>query len=118
MKRNMDLIRQLAIRIESADSHLQASEISIDSFTPAEILYHCVLMHEAGLIDGEMVSDLDCDGDGLIERLTWQGHDFLDAARDDRLWNRTMKTVREKVTSVTFDGLLVLLKAGALALIS
>ncbi len=118
MKRNMDLIRQLAIRIELADNQLDVGDILIETFSPEEILYHCGLMREAGLIVGQIVALPDGVGYGMISHLTWPGHDFLDAARDDKLWNRTMKTVGERVSSVTFDSLLDLLKAGALALIS
>ena len=108
MKRNMDLIRQIAFRVESSESYLESSKLEIEGFTESEINYHCSLMCKAGLIEGD-----DTDMEVLINGLTWQGHDFLDAARDDKLWNRTKNIIKETVTSVTFEGLIDLLKAGA-----
>jgi hypothetical protein len=40
---------------------------------------------------------------GFIYRLTWEGHEFLDAARDDTRWKRAWTIVREKAGSVTVD---------------
>ena len=110
MKRNMELIRQLAIHIEAASGLLPSNEIEIDPYSQDEITYHSGLMNEANLI---VTGDVADDGDMLIERLTWSGHDFLDAAKDDKLWNRVTKTIKERVTSVTFDGLMSLLKVSA-----
>ena len=35
-------------------------------------------------------------------RLTWQGHEFLDAARNEDRWNQAKKTISEKGGSLTF----------------
>lgn len=113
MKRNMDLIRKLAIHIEAAEDSIQSSGIVIEEFSSSAILYLCVLMHEAGLIEAEIAGDLSGHGDAFIARLTWSGHDFLDAARDETLWKKTTKEIKERVTSVSFDGLVDFLKAGA-----
>ena len=113
MKRNMDLIRKLAIHIVAAEDSIQSSGIVIEEFSSSAILYLCVLMHEAGLIEAEIAGDLSGHGDAFIARLTWSGHDFLDAARDETLWKKTTKEIKERVTSVSFDGLVDFLKAGA-----
>jgi hypothetical protein len=46
--------------------------------------------------------------------LTWQGHEFLDASRNDAVWKKTMDLVREKGGSVSFEVLkTVLIKLAA-----
>ena len=53
----------------------------------------------------------------LIQRLTSKGHDFIDAARSDTLWQKTKKNVRDTVGGVTMDVLLKYLKAQSLELL-
>ena len=48
--------------------------------------YQCKIMMDAGLVDGKEV-----EGKGLphfVYRLTWQGHEFLDAASDPTHWEK------------------------------
>ncbi len=60
-----------------------------------------MLLHEAGLIDAEKLTSADgvC---GKPKRLTYNGHEFLDAARSDAVWRkakeRSIKNLRN------FDG--------------
>ena len=38
----------------------------------------------------------------MFRRLTWAGHDYLDAVRDPKVWQKT-KDATEKVGSWTFE---------------
>ena len=40
-------------------------------------------------------------GGGFVRALTWDGCDYLDAIRDDGVWAKTKKLVREAVGSTT-----------------
>ena len=70
----------------------------------AAVGYHVELMEAYGLIDaavqrewgGEVVS-------GSIKSLTWDGHDFLDAIRDEKVWNKTKQVVKETVGDTTLS---------------
>lgn len=88
MKRDMDLIRQILLAIESHE-HGFAPEIKIDGYTQEEIGYHAILLGEAGLAE---VVNLTSHGskspEGQIIRLTWAGHEFLDSARNNKIWNQ------------------------------
>lgn len=60
------------------------------------------LLAEAGLIeviDAGSASSLYF----FANSLTWQGHEFLDAARDDTRWERAKKTALEKGGAMTFE---------------
>ena len=103
MRRRMELIRALALKMEEVDEAVDTGEIAVEGFTQEEIIYHCILMKEAGLIDcpddWQTVDNIGM----AVTRLTWAGHDFVDAARDSTLWNRAKRAIGEKVTSTTFQ---------------
>lgn len=97
MKRDMDLIRKLLLRIEAGErsfaprpaaaSGPETTEQSWDAFEAAEEILqeHLRLLSERGFIDSVVYLD----GQVLVERLTWDGHDFLDVIRDEEIWSRT-----------------------------
>lgn len=93
MKRDMDLIRKILLAIE-ADEHGFAPKIEIDGYTEEEIGYHAILLGEAGLVK---VSDVTSMGnkspEAIITRLTWAGHEFLDASRNNRIWNQAKDAI-------------------------
>jgi hypothetical protein len=88
VKRDLDLIRKIMFEIE-ADPKLdgQLKRVMIPDYSTDEISCHIGLLEEAGLIHAVTLS-----GDDRREHyatgLTWQGHEFLDAIRDDTFWQR------------------------------
>jgi hypothetical protein len=63
-----------------------------------------MLLVQAGYIEGEEAPD-----GWHASTLTWQGHEFLDAARDESRWNKAKKIVMEKGGAITFEMLKQLL---------
>ncbi|MBV9852527.1 MAG: DUF2513 domain-containing protein [Armatimonadetes bacterium] len=53
-----------------------------------ELAYHVKLLSQAGLIDVKHWQTGDGNEVWLPKTLTWQGHEFLDAARNDTTWNK------------------------------
>ena len=102
MKRNMDLIREILLRIESFPEPLGRIDLNIDEFSPKEIFYHVKLLSEAGLLEATSIHTI-----GMFEwyanSLTWEGHEFLEAARNDNIWNKAKKLVLDKTGSLPFD---------------
>src|SRR5262245_40060328 len=88
MKRDLDLIRSMLLEIESRD------EVSMpidDPLDDRRIAYHLLQMQEGGLITGIEATKV-TGGELLVHvttqpRLTWAGHEFVDAARSETLWN-------------------------------
>ena len=114
MKRDMDLIRAIAFKIEEATEAINSEEIQIEGYTDKQIGYHCEIMHEGGLIDAMSVATMDSQFAELrIKRLTWEGHDFADAARSDTIWNKVNGAVKTGAASVTFETFKELLKTAA-----
>lgn len=50
-----------------------------------------------------------------IKRLTSKGHDFVDAARSDTIWNKARATIAATVGGVSIDVLTRYLKSQALS---
>ena len=96
MKRDMDLIREMLLMVEAHPSGF-APKIEIPGYTQEQIDYHAVLLGEAGLAE---VIDTTTFGskspEAIIRRLTWAGYEFLDSARESKVWNQA-KDVISKV---------------------
>ena len=109
MKRDMDLIRAIMLKLETVeDATVFGSKLEIEGYDPRTLAYHCVLLHEAGFLSaismGEEFEDVQ------IYHVTWDGHEFLDASRNSKTWKSVMDKVKEKAVSVPFDLLFSLLK--------
>jgi hypothetical protein len=99
MQRNMDLVRAILTRIEQSSSGWAQQPFGIASFTPEEVGYHAHIMMEDGLIEGVDVTHLGSKSpEAVPQALTWKGHEFLDAARDQKRWNQA-KAIIGKVGS-------------------
>ena len=113
MKRDPDVIRELLIFFEEKlDSNLVAAKaININGHDSAIIQYHLDLMYEAGFLSGEPVRSSTSDRLAYILpfRLTWKGHEFLDAARNDTIWNKAKELLRTKSLTVSVEALYQLL---------
>ncbi len=103
MKRDMDLVRKILFKLEENPHGFNNKPLEIDGYSREEIGYHAALMHEAGLIEGIKFTHLQSESpDYLPHCLTWAGHDFLDACRDEGRWTRAKEIFRQ-LDGVTFD---------------
>jgi hypothetical protein len=96
MKRDMDLIRQLLFIVEEdpmfngqnwgqPDIYKKSFE---DGMSIEAIDYHLELLIEAGFLKGQSRAGF---GSPVINKLTWEGHEFLDNIRDHGIWTQTKK---------------------------
>ena len=120
MKRDMELIRKLVLAIEDAPTGYAPDNLTLEGYTPEQIGYHAHLMIQAGLATGSDVTHMGSSSpQAILTSLTWAGHEFADAARDEGRWKKAMGIVQEKGGSVTLSVLTQLLTAlmkGALGL--
>jgi hypothetical protein len=90
MKRDMELIREIALRIEEAPGGFAPQPFGVDGYSDEQVGYHVLLMMEGGLLHGfEVTSMNDSTPLALPNRLTWAGHEFIDAAREATRWEKT-----------------------------
>ena len=104
MRRDMDLVRSILQQVELADGPVSHGEITCDGHSEQELLWHIDLMAEHGLLDariqrasgGERIA-------AIVDGLTWEGLDLLDAMRSQRVWDRARDAIRRSVGSTTLD---------------
>ena len=95
MKRDMDLIRELLLRLEAFPLGLGAvyivqptsSEIAVPEYDPAMIYYNFDLLYQAGFLNngGNSRPGLEF----VYSGLSWKGHEFLESIRDPAIWRAT-----------------------------
>ena len=103
MKRDLDLARNILLAIENNENATGPDwkPLTIPGYSQEQVSYHIMLLDEAGLIEAEKLTTFD----GFkweYERLTWQGHEFLDSARDENLWKQA-KNKLEEIKNPSFE---------------
>ena len=117
MKLDSDLARDILLAVEASPANRPAGDIDIDGRSRDEILEHVALLAEAGLIEARIQKSGMGGGRILavhVQRLTWEGHEFLNHARNDGLWARAKQVVISKTGTLSFELLSEALKRLAL----
>lgn len=95
MKRDMEVIRKILFAGEEPPNPKSVSGLTrIPDIEPLVAAYHVALLKDAGYVE----ATVDKKANGLPWRfmglrLTWTGHEFLDAMRDDTVWKKVKKHV-------------------------
>jgi hypothetical protein len=112
MKRNLDLVRSILLEIESWPADTHGKGVEIEGYSHEEVTYNAFLLHDAGYIDAIVSKTMG--GNSIYPtQLTWNGHEFLDEARDKTTWEKA-KSVVTKVGQSSFSVLRpVLVRLGA-----
>jgi hypothetical protein len=114
MKRDMDLVRKIVFALEEYEHGRAPRSLKIEEYTDEQIGYHVYLMAEAGLVKGHSIGTMrSASPCWMATSLTWEGHEFAEAARSDTLWNNTKAVVKDKVGSVGIGLLIEVLKQQA-----
>lgn len=115
MKRDLDLVREILFAVEeNAGNPLGSVELNIENHSQQELSYHIMLLDQAGLIRAEDCSVLGPEGFRWeAKHLTWEGHEFIDAARDSTTWKKAKKKVADAAGGVIFSVLKDVLVAWA-----
>ena len=98
MKRDMVLVRKLLFFFEEKETPEMVQEPPIDGYDTLTVKYHLVLMYDAGLLRCEPVSSSSSDRVIYVMpfELTWDGHEFLDKIRNEKVWKRITDTMSAK----------------------
>jgi hypothetical protein len=54
----------------------------------------------------------------MLKRLTWEGHEFLDKAKNEKVWNKAKSIIKEKGISLSLDALKIALTESVKVLLS
>jgi hypothetical protein len=102
VKRDLDLARTILRDIEAAPTAHGWIDLEIGGHSDEEVSYHVRLLTKEGLIEASDLSS----SDGFVWkpiRLTWAGHEFLDASRDESRWTKAKDIVLKKGGGLTFE---------------
>ena len=120
MKRDMDLVREILLWATAQENAGIDINPVLPDYTEDQIAHHVHLMSQAGLVDALGITTNSSAGpSALLASVTWAGHDFIDAARDNTIWNKAKRKVLSSGATFTFDLLkqvLVLAAKGPLGL--
>lgn len=105
MKRDMDLVRFLLLITEEAEEPFDPRTLDeFSEYSENILVYHVELLENKGLIDVNIQGSFSgscmlCE----ILGLTWDGADYLDAIRNDKVWDKTKKVIKKTVGSTTME---------------
>jgi len=112
MKRDLDLMRDLLLKVEKAtigDVARNPWQVFSSSGTPSEVvIYHVRLPLERKLLHSQSINLEGRSQDGtptakfLPDALTDEGHEFLETIRDPKVWQKTKEGAR-KIGSFGID---------------
>ena len=107
MKRDLDLIRDMMLRIEAC--HPKDGKITSETFKDLcddeeKVAFHLFLLYDVGFIVAEPVnhSKMRC-SDYIVEYPTFIGCDYLDSIRDQSVWNSIKEKLRRIGGNATLD---------------
>ncbi len=100
----MELVRALLLEMEEYPPISGFFDLAINSYSEDEVSYHIKLLYEQGLIDALDLSS----SSGFCwkpRNLTWEGHNFIEAIRDDSRWEKVKSFLREGGKILTIETL-------------
>lgn len=113
-ERDMNMIRDILLLVESGPLD-KPIDIVRDGWTDDVIYFHLELMEEADLIeigsswDGHVDLEKSEYVPPRVGRITWEGYEFLDAARSPEVWDQANKQVASTVGTASLSVLTAVL---------
>ena len=102
MKRDMELVREILLSLEESPRNT-----TIEGYSKEEVNYHVALLIEAGLIDGfvskNVLSGSVAPSSVVVNRLTWNGHEFAENIRQSEIWNTIKVEFKEASVATIFS---------------
>ena len=105
MKRDMMLVIKILKYFEEREEVSVIQELQMPGYDDRVVAYHVRRMYEADLLDAETINSKSTEA-RIIEvwpfGLTWHGHEFLDAIRDDNISRKLKNRLGETLSQVPF----------------
>lgn len=110
MKRDMDLVRAILLDIEKNNVFQEDGYTpQIPGYSLEEIAYHVQIMEDADLLLAHVQWFQRGPPRIYLARMAWKGHEFLDASRNESLWNQAKEKVFDATGGIGFEALKALL---------
>lgn len=102
MKRDMELIRKVLLSLESGQANA-----AIDGYDNDTSMYHKALVIETGLAEGSVAKsgtgNLEVPAAVLLNKLTWGGHDFINAISSGSNWAKVKDFLQKAGKQLTIE---------------
>ena len=102
MKRDLDLVRTILIEIEEHPDFESLIELKCPGYSPEQVTYHVKLLKEAGLVEALDMSTME-GAEFAPKCLTWKGHEFLAATRNDGVWHKLKAEIKDRGVGLPFN---------------
>jgi len=102
MTRDIELIRKILLEAEKKETLSGWITPSFDGYTDEVISYHICLLMQAEFVEGIDLRTQTSYEYG-VKNLTWRGHEFMDASRNESIWRKAKKFLGPKITTVSIE---------------
>ena len=109
MKRDLDLCRAILEAVEADPTGYAPSPLIMDGHGNEDVGYNALMLVEAGFVTGRESSSFGGTPTAVIGRMTWKGHEFLDAVRNEDIWSKT-KSIAGKAGVASLEAVLGIAK--------
>lgn len=114
MKREPELIRKILLEIQKQPVGKSISLLNIDGYQQDVIGEHVRLLVEGSFVDAKLFERKNMMSETIVDeysisRLLNEGHDFLEIAQNDTVWEKAKKIIQDKggdVSLSVFKGVL------------
>ena len=96
MKRDMDLIREILLKVEEAPAHESLVKFQIENCEEAKVSEHVYLLGQSEYLEIEHLSTLDRGDYYMPKRLIWKGYELLADIKNETRW----KIVKENIAKI------------------
>ena len=108
MKRDMDLVREILTSIEDSQVAIPGWDpqtLVVGALKPeAEVGYHVGLLQDAGYVTAIETTSMGRNHRTFLGvKMTWEGHEFLDAVRSDTVWAAVKQKAAEQGGSLPLE---------------
>jgi len=112
VERDMDLVKAILLELEenTPGTSYGSGGLEVEGHSVEEVHFHLYLLKQAGLIEAEEVTSFADVGPAMMPLwMTWYGYEFLDAARNDGVWDKAKGMLLDKGLGMGFETLKALL---------
>lgn len=103
MKRDMDLVRKILLAMDAYEHGFAPHDLTIPGYDQDVIGHHVWLMAEGKLVTAATITATNSLSPIALPRtITWKGHDFLDAVRNESVWSKVKTQLKDHAISVPF----------------
>lgn len=112
MKRDFDLIRRILLDIEKLPAGNRRDDIEYPGEYEKNIVYeHVKYLIDEAYLNGKVIQSFSGIDATSILGLTGKGHDFIELAKDESVWNKVRENFIKSGVSPSLDSVFELLKA-------